>query len=93
MEGLPGRDDLLMFKNKTSGGRLNISGRKVHQLRMEMQPKCSQRAFAERLQLHGLDIDKNAVQRIESGERFITDIELKALASVLSVTTDELLNE
>ena len=28
----------------------------------------------------GLDIDKNAVQRIESGKRFVTDIELKVIA-------------
>ena len=34
---------------------------------------------------------KNAVQRIESGARFVTDIELAGIAKVLSVTCDELL--
>lgn len=43
------------------------------------------------LQLVGLDMDKNAVQRIESGARFVTDIELAGIAKVLSVTCDELL--
>ena len=43
------------------------------------------------LQLQGLDVDKNAIQRIESGQRFVTDIELKVLAQVLKTTTDELL--
>ena len=43
------------------------------------------------LQLSGLDVDKNAVQRIESGQRFVTDIELKAIARVLNVAVEELL--
>ncbi len=44
------------------------------------------------LQLEGLDLDKNAVQRIESGKRFVTDIELKVLAKVLGVSYQELLD-
>ena len=44
------------------------------------------------LQLEGLDLDKNAVQRIESGKRFVTDIELKVLAMVLGVSYQELLD-
>ena len=44
------------------------------------------------LQLAGLDIDKNAVQRIESGKRFVTDIELKVIAEVLGISYDKLLN-
>jgi transcriptional regulator with XRE-family HTH domain len=56
-----------------------------------MPEKTSQRAFAYLLQLQGLDLEKNAIQRIESGERFVTDIELKAIAIVLNVSVDELL--
>ncbi len=44
------------------------------------------------LQMAGLDIDKNAVQRMESGERFVTDIELKSIAKVLDVSYQELLD-
>ena len=44
------------------------------------------------LQMAGLDIDKNAVQRIESGKRFVTDIELKVIAEVLGVSYKELLD-
>ena len=43
------------------------------------------------LQLAGIDVDKNAVQRIECGKRFVTDIELKTLAQVLGVTAEDLL--
>ena len=80
-----------MFKNKVSG-KCNISGATIKRLRLSLLDKTSQRAFADLLQLRGLDLDKNAIQRIESGERFVTDIELKAIASVLNVSADDLLN-
>ena len=51
----------------------------------------SQRALADKLQLEGIDLDKNAIQRIESGQRFVTDIELKAFANVLNLPVQELL--
>ena len=45
-----------------------------------MVPAISQNKFAKLVQLEGLDVDKNAIQRIESGKRFVTDIELKVFA-------------
>lgn len=81
-----------MYKNKTADGRNNICGRKVKEIREKLPGKISQRKLAEMLQEKGLDIDKNAVQRIESGQRFVTDIELKVLAKVLGVDYKELLD-
>ena len=52
--------------------------------------KISQRILADKLQLSGLDIDKNAVQRIESGQRFITDIELLHFVRVFDCEFDDL---
>lgn len=52
----------------------------------------SQRELADKLQINGLDIDKNAIQRIESGQRFVTDIEIIKLSNVLNVSFQELLN-
>lgn len=78
-----------MFTNRTPDGRNNIVGVKIAQIRKNL--RISQRELADRLQINGLDIDKNAVQRMESGQRFITDIEIVALAKVLSVTIEELL--
>lgn len=74
-----------MFKNK-NGNSNNISGENIARLRKQMQPTVSQRAFADKLQLCGLDIDKNAVQRIECGKRFVTDIELVVISEVLGVS-------
>lgn len=80
-----------MFKNKASSGRNNICGEKIYALRKAHVPKMSQRILAEKLQINGIDVDKNAVQRIESGERFVTDIELRILAQILDTSADELL--
>lgn len=75
-----------MFINKSKDGLNNVCGRKVAAL-----TKVSQRALAQKLQVAGLDVDKNAVQRIESGQRFVTDIELVVLAKVLNVSIETLL--
>ena len=80
-----------MFINKTNDGRNNLCGRNVARRRVAM--KLSQRALADHLQLVGLDIDKNAIQRIECGKRFVTDIEIVALARMFDVTPNELLAE
>lgn len=80
-----------MFKNRTECGRNNVSGEKIAQLRKDLKEKTSQKKFAEILQLSGLDIDKNAIQRIESGKRFVTDIELRIIAKALDVAYDTLL--
>ncbi len=77
-----------MFINKTKDGRNNICGANVARMRKNM--KISQRELADRLQLAGLDIDKNAVQRIEAGKRFVTDIDIFALIQVLSCTLEDL---
>ena len=45
------------------------------------------------MQLLGLDIDKNAIQRIEAGKRFVTDIELIVFAEMFKITVDELLEK
>lgn len=79
-----------MYKNKSESGSNNICGPRIRQLRLEMN-KVSQKKLADMLQMQGLDVDKNAIQRIESGQRFVTDIELRVLAKVLHVSCDELL--
>lgn len=80
-----------MYKNKSYDNLNNICGRKIKLLRLQLPEKTSQRKLADMLALQGLDIDKNAIQRIESGQRFVTDIEIKMLARVLNASYEELL--
>ncbi len=82
-----------MYKNRAENGVNNLCGKKIKELRQNLPEKTSQRKFAHMLQLAGLNIDKNAVQRIENGKRFVTDIELKVIAKVLKVSCDFLLEE
>lgn len=77
-----------MYKNK-NGSRNNIVGISIRKLRLE-QSGMSQRILADKMQLMGIDLNKNAIQRIESGERFVTDIELRYFAEVFGITPNEL---
>ena len=79
-----------MFINKARSGDNNICGKNIAVLRKAAG--LSQNQLAGQLQLHGLDVSKNAIQRIEAGKRFVTDIELVYLADVLKVSYDTLLN-
>lgn len=78
-----------MFINKSGDGLNNICGKNISRLRIKMQ--ISQRELADRMQLVGIDIDKNAIQRIECGKRFVPDIEIVAFTKVFNVTFEELL--
>lgn len=77
-----------MFINKTKSGKNNLCGENIAKFRCQMN--ISQRELADRLQIIGLDVDKNAIQRMESGQRFITDIELLYLVKVLDKSLAEL---
>ena len=78
-----------MFINKASDGKNNLCGKSVTKYRNELG--ISQRKLADKLQILGLDVDKNAIQRIECGKRFVTDIELVAICKVLRVSFDQLI--
>lgn len=77
-----------MFKNQADG-RKNLVGIKIHEVRKACG--ISQRQVADDLNEMGLIIDKNAVQRMESGQRFITDIELITIAKYLDIPLNELM--
>lgn len=82
-----------MYKNKSKSGRNNICGQRIKSIRQSLQVKTSQRTFAEMLQMEGLDVDKNTIQRIEAGTRFVTDIELRVICKVLNVPYSDLLDD
>ena len=79
-----------MFINKTDNGLNNVCGKNVARLRTAL--KITQRELADRMQLVRIDIDKNAIQRIECGKRFVTDIEIIAFSKIFSVPYEELLS-
>ncbi|MBQ8304061.1 MAG: helix-turn-helix transcriptional regulator [Clostridia bacterium] len=78
-----------MFINKSNDGLNNLCGKNIALFRNDLG--ISQRELADKMQLVGIDIDKNAIQRIECGKRFVTDIEIVAFAKVFKVSLEELL--
>ena len=82
-----------MFKLKARDGTNNLCGANVRRLRLAKTPPLSQRKLATRLQVMGYDVDHHMIRRIETGERFVTDIELALLARALDTTINELCRE
>ena len=80
-----------MFKSRAGDGSNNVCGENLKRIRKQCVPKMSQRALAEKLQLNGMDVDKNAIQRIECGKRFVTDIELVIISQTLNVSLNKLI--
>ena len=80
----------IVFTNKANSGKNNLIGIKLAEARKSIG--LSQKKFADRLQLIGLDVDKNAIQRIECGKRFVTDIELVYICKALDTDPNALLD-
>lgn len=74
-----------------NGSSKNIIGQNVKNLRHKMG--LSQEKLAEHLQLRGMECSDLTILRIEKGERFVPDYEVRILAEFFNITTDELLSE
>lgn len=81
-----------MPKPKSQTGQKNLIGNRLKMLRNKAVPKISQRDMARKLQLLGIDMDKNAITRIETNKRYVSDIELQAFAKIFDVTYDYLID-
>lgn len=74
-----------MPKPFTATGKKNLIGANLIALRK------SQRGLAHELQLAGYDMDKNVITRIETQQRYVTDIEIKALCDLFNVSFEDLI--
>lgn len=72
-------------------GSKNISGNRIRQARVTQ--RMSQSALAAKLQLEGVIIEREAISKIESGDRFVADYELLILSKVLGVSLAWLTNQ
>ena len=75
-----------MPKPRSKTGEKNLIGSHLKMLRQKYN--LSQRDLADKLQLSGLDVDKNVITRIE----YVTDIELKAICELFHITYDYLID-
>ena len=72
-------------------GKKNISGDRIHQARTAT--RLSQNDLAARMQVEGVSIEREAISKIETGDRFVADYELKVFARILGVSVDWLLTQ
>lgn len=79
-----------MYKTKNTKGKNNLCGERIRHYRLELGYNFSQKKLADRMQIQGVDIDKNAIQRIESGQRYVNDFELMAFCRIFNVTIEDL---
>lgn len=67
-------------------GQANISGDRIHQARTAR--RLSQDALAAKMQVAGVTLGMEAISRIETGDRFVSDYELVIFSRVLGVTVE-----
>lgn len=79
-----------MPKPRGENGQKNLIGSRLKELREKN--KFSQRDLANVLQTIGMDMDKNVITRIETNKRYVTDIEIKALAEIFHVSYEYLID-
>lgn len=79
-----------MPKPRTETGEKNLVGQRLKILRE--RDGLSQRDLAQRFQLIGIDIDKNVITRIETNKRYVTDLELRAIAEIFHVSYQYLID-
>ena len=72
-------------------GKLNAIGSKIKEYRIK--DKMTQKELAEKMQLYGIDLNKNSLQKVERGDRIIKEYELAVFCEVLNVSADELLKD
>ena len=80
-----------MARPRGEDGNRNVISEKLKKLRK--RNSLSQRGLAEKLQLMGIDMDKNVITRIETQKRYVTDIEIRAIAKLFQVSYQYLLDE
>ena len=79
-----------MPRPRAQTGEKNLISKQLIHLRAVYG--LSQRDLALQLQLAGYDMDKNVITRIETNKRYVTDIEIKALCELFSITYENLLD-
>ncbi len=79
-----------MPKPRTETGEKNLIGQRLKTLREDRG--WSQRDLAYQLQLIGMDMDKNVITRIETSKRYVTDLEIRAIARLFNVSYQYLID-
>lgn len=72
-------------------GAKNVSGNRIYQARTAK--RLSQAELAAQMQVNGVIIEREAISKIETGDRFVADYELMVFAKVLGVSLEWLVGQ
>ena len=72
------------------GQKMNLIGANVKKRRRQL--KMSQQELSDKLELYAVYVCRGSVSRIEDFSRTVTDIELYAIAKVLKMKIEELID-
>lgn len=79
-----------MRNSRNTPSELNVTGKIIRHYRL--LNKLSYQKLSDKLMLLGIDVNKQAIYRIEIGKRTVTDYEICAFASCLNVKINDLLD-
>ena len=76
------------IKDDAAASKMNLSGGNIRTARIAAH--LTQKQLSEKLETMAIYVCRGSVSRIESGERIVTDIELRAIAEILNVSIESL---
>jgi transcriptional regulator with XRE-family HTH domain len=71
----------------------NVIGSRMRIARRRLHPPVSQDDLSGRLAAKGVSINRSGISKIENGERYLMDYEIRALATCLKTTVGWLFGE
>ena len=80
-----------MNKTQSSSDLLNITGKNIKQIRKDK--KITQEDLCARMQVMGFKLSRSDISKLETGKRFINDIEVVGFSKALKVSILDLYKE
>jgi transcriptional regulator with XRE-family HTH domain len=74
------------MKNTRTTAARNLVGPRIRLARLKANPQITQEDLAGRLAARGVFLDRSAVSRVESQDRYLMDFEVAAVAASLKVS-------
>lgn len=73
------------LKNALQSPRKNVIGHRIRVARLCLKPRVTQEDLAGRMAAQGIELNRSAISKIESGVRQVVDYEIKCFAKCLKV--------
>lgn len=82
-----------MKSTREAAKRKNLVGARIRKIRLGMKKPLTQEDLAGKVAALGVLLDRSAISRIESQDRYVMDYEAVAIAKALKVPVADLFGE